>query len=87
MAAAEVSLLETLHGEAVTGAGECLQVGKPGTSRLAPNPPSHRVGAFNGANRTSGDWCLGCSPRPLGWPGNVTVVGKESSAYCGFVFK
>jgi len=62
--------------------------GKSQPSRLAPDPPSHRPGErLMGPIRTSGDWCLGCSPRPLGQPGNVTIVGKESSAYRGFVFK
>ena len=34
-----------------------------------------------------GDWCSGCSPRLLEWPGNTSVVGKESSADRGFIFK
>lgn len=81
-------LLESFHGRAINWGQENLKAGDLLSLLVRTQPtghPSHRLReCLMKLIWISGDLC---SPRPLKWPGNVPILGKESSAYCGSIFK
>lgn len=84
-------LLESVHGRAINWGQENLEAGAlfslPVRTRF-PRHPSHRPReCLTKLIWISGDQCLGHPPRPLKCLGSVPIFGKESSAYCGFIFK
>lgn len=84
-------LIESFHGRAINLGQEHLEAGGLFSLPVRTQPthhPSHRPReCLMKPIWINGDRCLGLSPRPLKWPGNVPIFGQESSAYCGSIFK
>lgn len=81
--------LESVHGRAINWGQEHLEVGVlfslPVRTRLARHPSQRPRDCLMKPVWISRALCLGRSPRPVKWLGNMPIFGKVSSAYYGFI--